>query len=183
MAMPPAAKLGIQAPDFLLRATNGQSYTLADVSGEKGCVVVFICNHCPYVKAIADRMAEDARVLAAEGIGFVAICANDAVSHPADSFENMKPFAEKHGFDFPYLHDEDQDVARAYDAVCTPDFFGINVAGEIQYRGRLDEGRTEPPSAGAKRELVEAMRVIARIGEGPVEQISSVGCGIKWKAS
>jgi len=182
MALASPVELGIAAPDFVLEATNSQYYSLGEVAGERGTVVVFICNHCPYVKAIAERMANAARVLAGMGIGFAAICSNDAVSHPEDSFENMKRFAERNGFDFPYLHDESQDVARAYGAVCTPDFFGLNAKGEIQYRGRLDEGRTEEPPMGATKELIEAMRQIALTGQGPEEQIPSVGCGIKWKA-
>lgn len=182
MAVASPVELGIVAPDFVLEATNNQYYSLGDVSGERGTVVVFICNHCPYVKAIAERMAAAARTLAELDIGFAAICANDAVSHPEDSFDNMKRFAERHGFDFPYLHDESQEVARAYGAVCTPDFFGLNAKGEIQYRGRLDEGRTEAPPMGARKELVEAMRLIAQTGKGPEEQVPSVGCGIKWKA-
>ncbi len=179
MLNPPA--LGVKAPDFTLPATDGKTYRLADLAGEKGMVVVFICNHCPYVKAIAPRMVADAKTLAAEGIGFAAICSNDAASYPADSFDNMKAFAERYGFPFPYLHDESQAVARAYDAVCTPDFFGLNAEGAIEYRGRLDEGRKDEPPPGARRELVEAMRIIARTGRGPAEQLPSVGCSIKWK--
>lgn len=180
---PPPAELGIAAPDFELPATDGRNYRLADVAGEKGTVIVFICNHCPYVKAIAERMAADAAVLKAEGIGFAAICSNDAEDYPEDSFENMKLFAERHRFGFPYLHDETQAVARAYDAVCTPDFFGLAADGTIQYRGRLDAGRKDPPPAGARRDLVEAMREIARTGKGPAEQAPSMGCSIKWKAA
>lgn len=173
--------LGVKAPDFALPATDGKTYRLADVAGEKGTVVVFICNHCPYVKAVAPRVVADAKTLAAEGIGFVAISSNDAASYPADSFDNMKAFAEKHGFPFPYLYDESQEVARAYEAVCTPDFFGLDASGSIAYRGRLDEGRKDEPPPGARRELVEAMRTIARTGQGPAEQFPSVGCSIKWK--
>lgn len=176
-----APALGVKAPDFTLPATDGRTYRLADVAGERGTVVVFICNHCPYVKAVAPRMVADAATLAADGIGFVAICSNDATSHPADSFDNMKRFAERHRFPFPYLHDESQAVARAYDAVCTPDFFGISAEGAIAYRGRLDEGRTGEPPPDARRELVEAMQMIARTGRGPDEQIPSVGCSIKWR--
>lgn len=183
MASPTAPVLGIPVPDFSLPATDGKTYSLADVAGEKGTVVVFICNHCPYVKAISERLVADAETLRGEGIGFVAICANDSTTHPADSFENMGLFAEERGFTFPYLHDETQETAHAFDAVCTPDFFGLNATGEIQYRGRLDEGRTNEPPANAKRELVEAMREIARTGKGPAEQLASVGCGIKWKAA
>lgn len=181
MSVAAPVELGIQAPDFSLQATNRHWYSLEDVMGENGSVIVFICNHCPYVKAVADRMARDARHLAEMGIGFAAICSNDADAYPQDSFENMIRFAENHEFDFPYLHDETQEVARAYDAQCTPDFFGLNAAGEIQYRGRIDEGRTELPPVGARRELLEAMQLIAETGVGPTRQIPSVGCSIKWK--
>jgi peroxiredoxin len=176
-----APELGVKAPDFSLPATDGNTYRLADVAGQKGTVVVFICNHCPYVKAVAPRMVEDAKRLAAEGIGFVAISSNDATHYPEDSFDKMKAFAARHGFAFPYLHDESQEVARAYDAVCTPDFFGLNADGSIAYRGRLDPGRKDPPPPGARRELVEAMRMIAETGKGPAEQYPSVGCSMKWK--
>jgi hypothetical protein len=152
------------------------------VAGKNGTVIVFICNHCPYVIAVIDRLVADARALMAEGIGFAAICANDSATYPEDSFPNMKRFAEKHKFPFPYLHDESQKVARAYDAVCTPDFFGYDKNAKLKYRGRLDEGRTNPPPPGARRELVEAMREIAKTGQAPAEQSPSVGCSIKWKA-
>lgn len=174
--------LGVKAPAFELIGTDGKTYRLADVRGERGTVVVFICNHCPYVKAVAPRMVADARILATEGIGFVAISSNDAASHPQDSFDNMKAFANHYGFPFPYLHDESQAVARAYDAVCTPDFFGLNSDDSIEYRGRLDEGRKDPPPSDAKRELIDAMRLIAETGKGPEQQLPSVGCSIKWKA-
>jgi peroxiredoxin len=176
-----AAEIGRQAPDFSLSATDGNLYSLEDVAGRRGTVVVFICNHCPYVKAVAGRMVEDAKALAAEGIGFVAISSNDAATYPEDSFPNMKAFARQHGFPFPYLYDESQAVARAYGAVCTPDFFGLDADGRVQYRGRLDAGRKDPPPAGAKRELLEAMRMVAETGRAPVEQIPSVGCSMKWK--
>jgi hypothetical protein len=139
--------LGLPAADFRLPATNGRTYTFDDVAGEKGTVIVFICNHCPYVKAVIDRLVPDAHVLMAERIGFAAICSNDSSSYPEDSFDNMKRFAERHEFPFPYLHDETQSVARAYGAVCTPDFFGYDANRELKYRGRLDEGRTTPPPA------------------------------------
>ena len=173
--------LDTQAAEFRLPATDGKTYALDDVAGEKGTVVVFICNHCPYVKAVIDRMVSDARVLMSEGVGFAAICSNDAASYPEDSFENMKRFAKAHDFPFPYLHDETQTVARAYGAVCTPDFFGYNADRKLKYRGRLDEGRTTPPRAGASRELVEAMRTIATTGVAPADQKASIGCSIKWK--
>ncbi len=175
--------LDVPAPDFRLPATDGKTYALADVAGENGTVIVFICNHCPYVKAVIDRLAADARVLAADGIGFAAICSNDATDYPDDSFANMKRFALAHKFPFPYLHDETQAVARAYGAVCTPDYFGYGRDRKLKYRGRLDEGRTEPPPKGARRELVEAMRSIAATGAAPKDQIPSVGCSIKWKAT
>ena len=179
----PKVALGTSAPGFRLPATDGKTYALADIAGPKGTVIVFICNHCPYVKAITDRLVKDASTLKAEGFGFAAICSNDAKSHPEDSSPNMRRFAEAHKFPFAYLHDEDQSVARAYGAVCTPDFFGFDAAGKLRYRGRLDEGRTSPPPAGARRELVEAMRAIAETGAAPAQQNPSVGCSIKWKAA
>lgn len=178
-----APELGIKAPDFALPATDGRTYRLADVTGPNGTVVVFICNHCPYVKAVASRLVADAQTLMAEGVGFVAISSNDAAAYPEDSFGRMKDFAASHRFPFPYLYDESQAVARAYDAVCTPDFFGLSRAGTIEYRGRLDEGRKSEPPPGARRELVEAMRLIAETGRGPAEQFPSVGCSIKWRAA
>jgi len=177
--------LGDAAPDFSLPATDGKTYRLAEVSGARGTVVVFICNHCPYVKAVIDRLVTDAGTLAAEGVGFAAICSNDAEDYPEDSFPNMARFAQAHRFSFPYLHDESQAVARAYGAQCTPDYFGLTAGGTLAYRGRLDEGRTAPPSSsrkgGARRELVEAMRTIATTGVGPKDQVPSIGCSIKWK--
>ena len=173
--------LDARAPDFQLPATDGRSYALKDIAGEKGTVIVFICNHCPYVKAVIDRLAADARVLMGEGVGFVAISSNDAASYPEDSFAKMGEFARKHDFPFPYLHDETQDVARAYRAVCTPDFFGFDRELKLKYRGRLDEGRTTPPPPGARRELLEAMRAIAAGARAPANQVPSIGCSIKWK--
>jgi peroxiredoxin len=180
-AQAPQAKLGWKAESFTLPATDGKTYSLADLKGEHGTVVMFICNHCPYVVAMIDRAVKDARELAALGVSTVAICSNDARSYPEDSFAKMRAFAEAHGFPFPYLHDESQEVARAYGAVCTPDPFGFNDKLELAYRGRLDEGRTEPPRKGAARELFEAMSMIARTGKGPAEQHPSLGCSIKWK--
>lgn len=175
-------KLGIKAPAFSLPATDGKTYGYKDIAGDKGAVIVFICNHCPYVKAITDRLVDTANELKAMGVGFAAICSNDAQSHPADSFENMAIFAQERGFTFPYLWDESQEVARAYDAVCTPDFYGMDAQGVIQYRGRLDEGRTDPLPEGAKRELFDAMVAIAQGEPGPETQHNSVGCSIKWKS-
>ena len=175
--------LGTPAPEFRLPGTDGRTYALTDVAGEKGTVIVFICNHCPYVKAVIDRLVTDARLLLPEGIGFAAVCSNDAKDYPEDSFANMKRFAQAHKIPFPYLHDETQAVARAYGAVCTPDFFGYGKDLKLNYRGRLDEGRTTPPPADARRELVEAMRSIAATGVAPADQIPSIGCSIKWKAA
>ena len=181
-ATAPSTVLGTAAPTFRLPATDGKTYGLDDIARPKGTVIVFICNHCPYVKAVIDRLVSDAKVLMAEDIGFAAICSNDAKAYPEDSFANMQRFAKTHGFPFPYLHDEDQSVARAYGAVCTPDFFGYDKERKLRYRGRLDEGRTAPIPATARRELVEAMRAIAA-GKTPSEQVPSVGCSIKWKAA
>jgi hypothetical protein len=141
---------------------------------------MFICNHCPYVQAVIDRIVRDTRDLATLGIGSIAISSNDATAYPEDSFENMKAFAKRHGLSIPYVHDESQQVGRAYDAVCTPDFFGFNRDLELAYRGRLDaSGRT--PVEGARRELHDAMAEVARTGRGPAEQIASIGCSIKWR--
>ncbi len=185
MATTPSAAdvtFGTDAPAFSLQATDGRRYSLDDIAGPKGTVIVFICNHCPYVKAVIDRLVMDGATLLTEGIGFAAICSNDAKSHPADSFDNMRSFAAEHGFTFPYLHDESQEVAKAYGAVCTPDFFGFDAARKLKYRGRLDAGRTSPPPPGAKRELLQAMRAIAA-GKDPGDQTPSIGCSIKWKAA
>jgi peroxiredoxin len=176
-------ELDTPAVGFRLPATDGRAYSLDDVAGKNGTVIVFICNHCPYVKAVIDRMAADARTLMAEGIGFAAVCSNDAESYPEDSFDNMRRFAKAHDLPFPYLHDADQTIARAYGAVCTPDFFGYDAARKLKYRGRLDEGRTGALPKGARRELVEAMRAIANTGTAPGRQFAAMGCSIKWKAA
>jgi peroxiredoxin len=181
-ATPTDITFDVAAPDFRLPATDGKRYALDDVAGAKGTVIVFICNHCPYVIAVIDRLVADARVLMGEGFGFAAICSNDAASYPDDSFDKMKAFAKAYDFAFPYLHDETQAVARAYGAVCTPDFFGFGPDCKLKYRGRLDEGRTQAPPKNARRELVEAMRAIATTGQIPADQTPSMGCSIKWKA-
>jgi peroxiredoxin len=181
-ATTPSIVSGTAAPTFRLLATDGRTYTFNDIAGRKGTVIVFICNHCPYVKAVIERLVSDAKALMAEGIGFAAICSNDAKAYPEDSFDNMQRFAETHSFPFPYLRDDDQSVARAYGAVCTPDFFGYGAERKLRYRGRLDEGRTAPIHSSARRDLVEAMRAIAA-GATPLEQLPSVGCSIKWKAA
>lgn len=172
---------GWKAADFSLPSIDGKTYALADVRGEKGTLIMFICNHCPYVKAVAARIARDAKELAEQGIGCAAIMPNDVEAYPEDSFDNMKLFARQHGFSFPYLMDESQDIARAYDARCTPEFFGFNGEDELQYHGRIDASRMEPAPKGAKRDLFEAMQQIAQTGKGPVKQISSMGCSIKWR--
>jgi peroxiredoxin len=177
----PICAFGWKAPDFRLKGIDDKTWSLADICGPNGTLIMFICNHCPYVKAAVSRIVRDARALVALGIGSAAICSNDAVQYPEDSFENMKAFARAHGLPFPYLHDETQEVARAYGAVCTPDFFGFNAGLELQYRGRLDAGRRDPPPADARRELYEAMKQVAETGHGPREQVPSVGCSIKWK--
>jgi len=182
-AIPPVCDFGWKAPDFTLPGTDGRDWSLKDVAGEKGTLVMFICNHCPYVLAVLDRIIRDARDLQALGIGVVAISANDASAYPEDSFDNMKKMAEERGFPFPYLYDESQQVARAYDAVCTPDFFGFNADGELQYRGRLDASRKEAGPADLRRDLYEAMKQVAETGQGPREQVASMGCSIKWKGA
>jgi peroxiredoxin len=167
--------------DFRLKGTDGRFYSLADVKGEKGTLVMFICNHCPYVKGVIGRLVEDVKALQAEGIGVIAIMSNDTTAYPADSFENMHRFARQHGLTFPYVIDETQEVARDYGAVCTPDLFGFNAAGQLQYRGRVDSAGSRPSTGSEKRELREAMLQIARTARGPAEQVPPVGCSIKWR--
>ncbi|MGH6924094.1 MAG: thioredoxin family protein [Propylenella sp.] len=182
MALQSAASPGAtRLIDFSLKGTDGRTYSLADIKGERGTLVMFICNHCPYVKAVIGRLNDDCRALIAAGIGCVAIMPNDSESYPADSFENMQAFAKQHGLVFPYLKDETQEVARAFGALCTPDPFGFNSKGDLQYRGRVDSAGSRPPTGDEKRELREAMLMVAKTGKGPSEQIPSVGCSIKWR--
>ncbi len=176
----PICDFGWKAVDYRLEGTDGKTYTLADCAGERGTLVMFLCNHCPFVKAVIDRIVRDVDALTGHGIGAAAIMPNDTEAYPADSFENMKTFAAAHGFGFPYLIDRTQAVARAYDAACTPDFFGFDAGLGLQYRGRLDASRIEPV-AGARRELFEAMLRVAETGRGPEEQLPSMGCSIKWR--
>ena len=176
----PICEFGWKAKPFSLPATDGKTYGLNDVRGAKGTLVVFLCNHCPYVRAVIDRLVEEANALQAMGIGVIAIMPNDVKLSPGDSFDAMKAFAKEHDFTFPYVMDETQAVARAYGAVCTPDFFGLNAKDELQYRGRLDESKATLVK-GARRELVEAMSLIASTGHGPKEQIPSMGCSITWR--
>ena len=171
---------GRKARDFALQGIDGKIYSLADVRGPKGTLVVFICNHCPYVKASINRIVAEANALRGVGIGTIAVMPNDTEAYSEDSFDNMKAFAARHAFSFPYVIDASQDVARAYDAQCTPDFFGFNAQDELQYRGRLDASRMTP-IANARRDLFEAMKQIAETGHGPKERIPSMGCSIKWK--
>ncbi len=173
-------RIGWQASDFDLPATDGKRYSLNDVRGPNGLVVMFICNHCPYVKAVREKIVRDVTELKARGIGAIAISANDAAAYPEDSFEAMQRIAREWGFTFPYAYDESQAVARAYDAQCTPEFYGFNAQLELQYHGRLDSsGRSSDPAA--KRELFDAMVAIAQAGVGPRQQIPAIGCSIKWK--
>jgi peroxiredoxin len=179
-AISPTGQLGFRAPPFDLPGVDGRSHTLESVRGTNGVLVMFICNHCPYVKAVIDKIVRDARDLAAHDIGSIAIMSNDPTEYPEDSFDNMKAVAERHAFTFPYVIDETQDIGRAYGAVCTPDFFGFNSRLELAYRGRLDaSGRSSDPNAA--RELYDAMLAVARTGKGPAEQKASVGCSIKWR--
>jgi len=177
----PVCDFGIPAPDFSLPGVDGRIWTRDACRGEKGLLVMFICNHCPYVKAVRERIVRDARDLQALGIGCVAIMSNDPSDYPEDSFDNMQRVAAEYGLSFPYLLDESQEIARAYGAVCTPDFFGYNGDLELQYRGRLDASRKETAPEGVRRDLYEAMREVAETGRGPQDQIPSMGCSIKWK--
>lgn len=177
----PICDFGWKAPDFALPGVDGKTWRLADVRGERGTLVMFICNHCPYVRSVIDRIVRDAKALEPLGISSVAISANDATTYPEDSFDNMKAFAAEHGFPFPYLYDGTQTVARAYDAVCTPDFFGFDAGLGLQYRGRLDASRKEAGPPDLRRDLYLAMKQVAETGRGPTEQIPSMGCSIKWK--
>jgi peroxiredoxin len=178
---PPVCEFGAKAPDFQLPDPDGRVFSFDQIAGLRGTLVMFICNHCPYVQAVIDRIRRDAAELQRLGIGVVAISANDVAAYPQDAPEFMKIEAEKHGFSFPYLYDETQRVARAYGAECTPDFFGYNAARELQYRGRLDASGRAPGAPDAPRELFQAMALIARTGQGPRDQIPSIGCSIKWK--
>jgi peroxiredoxin len=177
----PVCEFGKPAVDFDLPGVDGQRWNLTKCRGENGLLVMFICNHCPYVKAVQDRIVRDVRELAGFGIKAVAIMSNDPTDYPEDSFDNMKRVSEIHAYPFPYLCDETQEIARAYGAVCTPDFFGFNGQLELQYRGRLDASRKETAPPDVRRDLFEAMKQVALTGQGPAEQIPSMGCSIKWR--
>jgi peroxiredoxin len=183
LAHSPTIDLGATAPGFSLPDPDGRIWSLDDIRGAKGTVIAFICNHCPYVLAVIDRLVDDARKLEAEEIGFAAINPNDWQRYPADSPEKMRVFAAQHKLPFPYLIDESQDVARAYGAVCTPDVFGFDGDLVLKYRGRIDSAGKNPAGPDTRRELLEAMRSIAADGNGPDEQIPSMGCSIKWRDS
>jgi len=177
----PVCDFGRPAPDFALPNVDGRVWTRDDCKGPNGLLVMFICNHCPYVKAVRERIVRDCRELATLGVGSVAIMSNDPTEYPEDSPENMRRVAEEFDFPFPYILDETQQVAKAYGAICTPDFFGYNAELGLQYRGRLDESRKEAAPADVRRDLFEAMRQVAETGRGPEQQIPSVGCSIKWR--
>lgn len=178
----PVCDFGKKAVDFELPGVDGRTWSLQQCMGKKGLLIMFICNHCPYVKAVHERILRDTRELKQFGIESVAIMSNDTVNYPDDSFENMKRIAEQSAYDFPYLFDETQQVAKDYGAVCTPDFLGFNADYELQYRGRLDASRKETAPADTIRELFEAMKLVAETGHGPEQQIPSMGCSIKWKS-
>ena len=177
----PICDFGKKAPDFKLKSTDNKILSLNDIKGENGTLIMFICNHCPYVKAVTKEIVEDCTELQKFGINAVAICANDAENYPEDSFENMVEFAKKNKFNFPYLNDETQEIAKNYGAVCTPDFFGYNKNLELQYRGRLRELKNLVPVKEGHSDLLKAMKQIAETGNGPENQIPSAGCSIKWK--
>ena len=177
----PICDFGQKAFNFELKSTDNKLISLNDIKGENGTLIMFICNHCPYVKAVTKDIVEDCNDMQKIGVNTVAICANDAQSYPEDSFEKMIEFAKKNNFNFPYLSDETQVIAKTYEAVCTPDFFGYNKDLELQYRGRLRELKNLIPVREGESDLKKAMTLIAETGNGPENQIPSAGCGIKWK--
>ena len=180
-AIPPVCDFDWVAPDFSLPGVDERKFSLRTVKGSNGTLIMFICNHCPYVLAVLDRILRDCNDLISAGIGVAAISSNDVEAYPEDSFLNMRKLSEENKFPFPYLYDEDQSVARSYNAICTPDFFGFNSDMGLQYRGRLDASRKEAGPDNLRRDLYEAMTQVARTGKGPKDQISSMGCSIKWK--
>ncbi len=180
-AVSPETPLGTEAPPFALPDPAGVVHRLDTLRGKNGTVVAFICNHCPYVVAVADRLAPAARDLRSRDIGFVAIMSNDWTAYPQDAPERMVDFAARYGFDFPYLIDESQEIAKAYGAVCTPDFFGFDANLKLVYRGRLDENARMPGPKNAKRDLVDAMIAVASGQPAPTDQPPAMGCSIKWR--
>ena len=177
----PVCDFGKKAEDFILKSIKKKLVSLNDIKGDKATLIMFICNHCPYVKAIIKDLAKDCNELKKDGINSVAIMSNDTKNYPEDSFDNMIKFSNENHFNFPYLHDETQEIAKAYNAVCTPDFFGYNKNLELQYRGRLRELKKFIPVRDGESDLLTAMKKIAETGKGPEDQIPSAGCGIKWK--
>jgi len=177
----PVCEFGLKAGEFSLPGVDNRVWTLEDLQGERGILLIFICNHCPFVKAVINKIVLTANTLSDYGINTAAIMPNDVSKYSDDSFENMISFAKEHNFTFPYLYDETQEVAKSYGAVCTPDFFGYNHNLELQYRGRLDASRMDPEAPPSKNELEEAMIQVANRGQGPKEQTPSIGCSIKWK--
>ena len=178
----PVCEFGFPAVDFSLLGTDKKVWTLEECRGENGLLIMFICNHCPYVQAIMKRLVRDTDALKKLGVNAVAIMANDPADYPEDSFDKMRNIAEEHQFSFPYLIDETQEVAQAFGAVCTPDFFGYNSDLQLQYRGRFDESKKLAASTDVRRDLFEAMKMVAETGQGPKQQIPSMGCSIKWRA-
>ncbi len=176
----PICNFGEKSHEFSLKSTEGKLVTLNDVKGKNGYLVMFICNHCPYVQAIINFLVHDTKYLESIGIKSVAIMSNDTKNYPEDSFENMKKFAKENSFSFPYLYDESQQVAKKYSAVCTPDFFGYNKNSELQYRGRILEAKKLKPIQSGETDLRKAMKLISETGKGPQEQFPSMGCSIKW---
>ncbi len=177
----PICEFGKKAEDFKLKSINNEFITLNDIRGAKGTLIMFICNHCPYVKAIIKDLVEDCKSLKKEGINSVAIMSNDTINYPEDSFDKMILFAKENKFDdLEYLIDETQETAKNYGAVCTPDFFGYNKDLKLQYRGRIRELKNLKPVRDGDSELKSAMKLIAETQEGPVEQTPSMGCNIKW---
>tara|TARA_B110000495_G_C22881740_1_gene514237 strand:- start:440 stop:1006 length:567 start_codon:yes stop_codon:yes gene_type:complete len=176
----PICDFGKNAKNFQLNSTNSKIVSLNDVKGKNGTLIMFICNHCPYVKAVIENIVEDCKRLEKFGVNAVAISSNDTNTHPEDSFDNMIKFAKNYRFNFPYLFDETQEIAKTYDAVCTPDFFGYNNNLELEYRGRIRELKDLKPVRSGDSDLYKAMKQISETGKGPKEQIPSVGCSIKW---
>ncbi len=177
----PICDFGKKAENFKLKATDNKLLTLNDVKGDRGTLIMFICNHCPYVKAVISDIVNDCNLLNNFNVNSVAICSNDVINYPEDSFDNMIKFSNSNNFSFPYLHDETQEIAKKFDAVCTPDFFGYNKNLELQYRGRIREIKDLKPMRNGESDLYLAMKMIAETGRGPIDQVSSMGCNIKWR--
>ena len=177
----PNCDYDMKAHEFELLNVDNEFYSLESCLGTRATLVMFICNHCPYVQSILDQLVVEVSVMQKKGIGCIAINSNDYNAYPDDSFENMQKISKKYGFSFPYLIDDKQDVARKYKSVCTPDFFGFNTNQELQYRGRFDDRKTSKQMSANSSELFKAMIEIARTEHGPAKQIPSVGCSIKWR--